>query len=161
MRLLLSVVALGLCVPSVSTADETESRSLDERVARDFTDFFFEALVPLIGRATKTELTALLEERGMKCKKAVGKKRAICVAQPRQFFFFGRFRSGVMWAVLLISRDDDFCQVVEQQTAYRLGDPSSTKENLTLWSHEELKQETGLLIKRTHCQLIRAGKTDD
>ena len=161
MRLLLSVVALGLCVPSVSTADETESRSRDEMVTRDSTDFFFEALVPLIGRATKTGLTALLEERGMKCRKAVGKKRAICVVQPRQSVFLGRFRSGVMWAVLLISRDDDFCQVVEQQAAYRLGDPTSTKEDWTLWSHEQLKQETGLLIKRTNCQLIRAQETDD
>ena len=46
----------------------------------------------LDGRATKTGLTALLEERGMKCEKALGKKRAICVVQPRQFVFFGRFR---------------------------------------------------------------------
>lgn len=160
MRPLLLVVAVGLCVPSVSTADEAEDRSPDETVARDSTDFFFETLVPLIGGATKAGLTALLEERGMKCKKALGKKRAICVVQPRQSVFLGRFRSDAMWAVLLISRDDDFCEVVEQQAAYRLGDPTSTKEDLTLWSHEERKQETGFLIKKTNCQLIRAQETD-
>ena len=144
-----------LAAPPIGLADAAAG----EQVGRQSVDLFFETLVPLLDRASRTELRHVMGERGLRCRVRKRGTRVDCPVNGRTRFL-GRFESEVMWAVLLVSVQKGACPAILERAQELIGEPSSIEEGWHRWSAEGQSHVTAFRDK-VGCQLLRAPEADE